>query len=172
MALETTVKKELPFSTEAEKAVLGGIMLRNETWDLVSDLVKEDDFHKEEHRLIYRTINTLQDAGKPVDVITVQEAIEVNVDLPKLINSGGKDYLTLLARETPSVANIQSYADIIKQRSNLRRLIIAADNISKVAKESDASGSDRIIDEAEEKILSLRDDLQRSVGPKIVKDTS
>ena len=170
MALETTVKKELPFSTEAEKAVLGGIMLRNETWDLISDLVKEDDFHKEEHRLIYRTINTLQDAGKHVDVITVQEAIEGNGDLPKLINSGGKDYLTLLARETPSVANIQSYADIIKQRSNLRRLIIAADNISKVAKESDASGSDRIIDEAEEKILSLRDDLQRSVGPKIVKE--
>ena len=170
MALETTVKKELPFSTEAEKAVLGGIMLRNETWDLVSDLVKEDDFHKEEHRLIYRTINTLQDAGKPVDVITVQEAIEGNGDLPKLINSGGKDYLTLLARETPSVGNIQSYADIIKQWSNFRRLIIAADNISKVAKESDASGSDRIIDEAEEKILSLRDDLQRSVGPKIVKE--
>ena len=170
MALETTIKKELPFSTEAEKAVLGGIMLRNETWDLVSDLVKEDDFHKEEHRLIYRTINLLQDAGKPVDVITVQEAIEGNGDLPKLINSGGKDYLTLLAKETPSVANIQSYADIIKQRSNLRRLIVAADNISKVAKESDASGSDRIIDEAEEKILSLRDDLNRSVGPRIVKD--
>ena len=63
MALEITTKKELPFSTEAEKAVLGGIMLRNETWDLVSDLVKEDDFHKEEHRLIYRTINLLQDAG-------------------------------------------------------------------------------------------------------------
>jgi len=170
MVLETTIKKELPFSTEAEKAVLGGIMLRNETWDLVSDLVKEDDFHKEEHRLIYRTINLLQDAGKPVDVITVQEAIEGNGDLPKLINSGGKDYLTLLAKETPSVANIQSYADIIKQRSNLRRLIVAADNISKVAKESDASGSDRIIDEAEEKILSLRDDLNRSVGPRIVKE--
>ncbi len=170
MALETSIKKELPFSTEAEKAVLGGIMLRNETWDLISDLVKEDDFHKEEHRLIYRTINLLQDAGKPVDVITVQEAIEGNGDLPKLINSGGKDYLTLLAKETPSVANIQSYADIIKQRSNLRRLIVAADSISKVAKESDASGSDRIIDEAEERILSLRDDLNRSVGPRIVKD--
>ena len=78
MASETSINKELPFSTEAEKAVLGGIMLRNETWDLVSDLVKEDDFHKEEHRLIYRTINLLQDAGKPADVITVQEAIEGN----------------------------------------------------------------------------------------------
>ena len=170
MALENISNRELPYSTEAEKAVLGGIMLKNETWDVVSDLVKEDDFHKEEHKLIYRTIHDLQDAGKPVDVITVQEAIEGNGDLPKLINSGGKDYLALLARETPSVANIQSYADIIKQRSNLRRLIIAADNISKVAKESDASGSDRIIDEAEEKILSLRDDLNRSAGPKEVKE--
>ena len=170
MALDTPLKRELPYSTEAEKAVLGGIMLKNETWDIVSDLVKEDDFHKEEHRLIYRTINDLQDAGKPIDVITVQEAIEGNGDLPKLINSGGKDYLTLLAKETPSVANIQSYADIIKQRSNLRRLIIAADNISKIAKESDASGSDRIIDEAEESILSLRDDLNRSAGPKEVRE--
>ena len=170
MALETTSKKELPYSTEAEKAVLGGIMLKNETWDIISGLVKEEDFHKEEHRLIYRTIHDLQDAGKPIDVITVQEAIEGNGDLPKLINSGGKDYLTLLAKETPSVANIQSYADIIKQRSNLRRLIIAADNISKIAKESDASGSDKIIDEAEESILSLRDDLNRSAGPQEVKD--
>ena len=170
MALETTSNKELPYSTEAEKAVLGGIMLKNETWDIISGLVKEEDFHKEEHRLIYRTIHDLQDAGKPIDVITVQEAIEGNGDLPKLINSGGKDYLTLLAKETPSVANIQSYADIIKQRSNLRRLIIAADNISKIAKESDASGSDKIIDEAEESILSLRDDLNRSAGPKEVKD--
>ena len=170
MALETTSKKELPYSTEAEKAVLGGIMLKNETWDIISGLVKEEDFHKEEHRLIYRTIHDLQDAGKPIDVITVQEAIEGNGDLPKLINSGGKDYLTLLAKETPSVANIQSYADIIKQRSNLRRLIIAADNISKIAKESDASGSDKIIDEAEESILSLRDDLNRSIGPQEVKD--
>ena len=170
MALETTSKKELPYSTEAEKAVLGGIMLKNETWDIISGLVKEEDFHKEEHRLIYRTIHDLQDAGKPIDVITVQEAIEGNGDLPKLINSGGKDYLTLLAKETPSVANIQSYADIIKQRSNLRRLIITADNISKIAKESDASGSDKIIDEAEESILSLRDDLNRSAGPQEVKD--
>ena len=59
MALENSTNRELPYSTEAEKAVLGGIMLKNETWDIVSDLVKEDDFHKDEHKLIYRTINIL-----------------------------------------------------------------------------------------------------------------
>tara|TARA_Y100001970_G_scaffold290274_1_gene423360 strand:- start:13646 stop:15040 length:1395 start_codon:yes stop_codon:yes gene_type:complete len=169
MAQEQTQKKDLPYSSEAERAVLGGIMLKNETWDLVSNLVKEEDFHIEEHKLIYRTISDLQENGRPIDVITVQEAIEGNGDLPKLINSGGKEYLTLLARETPSVANIQSYADIIKQRSNLRKLIVAAESISKIAKESDASGSERVIDEAEERILSLRDDLERSVGPVEVK---
>jgi len=170
MSLDPKNIKGLPFSMEAEKAVLGGIMLKNEAWDLVSVLVDEGDFHREEHRLIYRTISDLQESAKPVDVITVQEAIEGNGDLPKLINLGGRDYLTLLARETPSVANIESYADIIKQRSNLRKLIITADNISKIAKESDASSSENVIDEAEESILSLRDDTSRSVGPQLVKE--
>ena len=84
MALETTSKKELPYSTEAEKAVLGGIMLKNETWDIISGLVKEEDFHKEEHRLIYRTIHDLQDAGKPIDVITVQGLSKGMVIFPSL----------------------------------------------------------------------------------------
>ena len=170
MAQEIFKNKQLPFSIEAERAVLGGIMLKNEAWDLVHVVIREDDFYKDEHKLIFKTIYNLQDEGKPVDVITVQEAIEGNGDLPKLINSGGKDYLTLLARETPSVANIESYADIIKQRSNLRRLIITAENISQIAKESDASGSDRVIDEAEESILSLRDDVSRSIGPRTAKE--
>ena len=170
MVQEIFQNKDLPFSIEAEKAVLGGIMLKNESWDLVHVLIKENDFYKDEHKLIFKTIYNLQDEGKPIDVITVQEAIEGNGDLPKLINSGGKDYLTLLARETPSVANIESYADIIKQRSNLRKLIITAENISKIAKESDASGSDRVIDEAEESILSLRDDVSRSIGPRTTKE--
>ena len=89
MAQEIFKNKELPFSIEAEKAVLGGIMLKNEAWDLVHVVIREDDFYKDEHKLIFKTIYNLQDQGKPVDVITVQEAIEGNGDLPKLINSGG-----------------------------------------------------------------------------------
>ena len=78
MAKNLDQDSSLPYSIEAEKAVLGGIMLKNDTWDLVAGLVIEDDFYQDEHKLIYRTINLLQDAGKPVDVITVQEAIEGN----------------------------------------------------------------------------------------------
>ena len=158
--------EDLPYSVEAERAVLGGIMLKNDAWDLVASLVLEEDFYQLEHRLIFKTIKGLQDSGKPVDVITVQETLEGNGEIPELEKLGGINYLTQLAKETPSVANIESYAEIIKQRSNLRRLILTADEISQVARESDSSSSDSVIDSAEESILSLRDDLKRSVGPK------
>ena len=162
--------EQLPFSVEAERAVLGGIMLKNDAWDLVASVVLEEDFYKKEHKLIFKTIKNLQDLGKPVDLITVQEALEGNGDLPGLVNLGGKGYLTQLAKETPSVANIESYAEIIKQRSNLRRLITTVDQIAQNARESDSSGSDQIIDHAEESILSLRDDAKRSSGPKGIRE--
>ena len=170
MVQQPSKYKDLPYSTEAEKAVLGGIMLKNDAWDLVSVRVKEEDFHHNEHKLIFRTIKNLQDLGKPIDVITVQEAIDGNGDLSQLEQKGGKDYLIELAKETPSVANIESYADIIKQRSNLRKLIATADDISQIARESDSSLSEEVIDNAEEKILSLRDDTQRTIGPRVMKE--
>ena len=156
----------LPFSIDAEKAVLGGIMLRKDAWDLVASVVLEEDFYKKEHKLIFKTITNLQDVGKPVDLFTVQETLEGNGDLPKLDNLGGKGYLTQLAKGTPGIANIESYAEIIKERSNLRRLITTVDQIARNARESDSSNSDQIIDHAEESILSLRDDVKRSSGPK------
>ena len=105
-----------------------------------------------------------------IDVITVQETLEGNGDLPFLVDLGGINYLSQLAKETPSVANIESYAEIIKQRSNLRRLITTAEQISLVARESDSSSSDQVIDNAEEQILSLRDDMKRSAGPKGIRE--
>ena len=158
--------ENLPYSVEAERAVLGGIMLKNDSWDLVAGLVLEEDFYREEHKLIFKTIKSLQDLGKPIDVITVQEAIEGNGDMPELVDLGGKNYLTQLAKETPSIANIESYAEIIKQRSNLRRLISTAEDITQLARESDSSHSDQVMDTAEERILGLRDDMKRSLGPR------
>ena len=168
--MTSSSNSQLPYSVEAERAVLGGIMLKNEAWDMVAGLVIESDFYNSEHQLIYRTIKDLQDAGKPVDLITVQEMIESSGHLSQLIKVGGANYLAQLARETPSVANIESYAEIIKQRSNLRKLIVIAEEISTTAKVSDSSSSDLVIDEAEEKILGLRDDVNRSTGPKVFSD--
>ena len=146
-------------------------MLKNDTWDLIAGVVFEEDFYQAEHKLIFKTIKSLQDLGKPIDIITIQETLEGNGDLPELVDLGGINYLTQLAKETPSVANIESYAEIIKQRSNLRRLISTAEEISNLARESDASSSDQVIDNAEERILGLRDDMKRSSGPKAVSYT-
>ena len=170
MSQNFSSNEELPYSVEAERAVLGGIMLKNDAWDLVAGLFLEEDFYQTEHKLIFKTIKDLQDLGKPIDLITVQETLEGNGDLPELVKLGGKNYLTQLAKETPSVANIESYAEIIKQRSNLRKLITTVDQISQTARESDSSSSDQVIDNAEERILSLRDDFKRSAGPKEIRD--
>ena len=170
MVKDLTSSKELPYSTEAEKAVLGGIMLKNDAWDLVAVKVQEEDFHHNEHKLIFRTIKNLQDLGQPIDVITVQDTIDSNGDLSLLSDKGGKDYLIELAKGTPSVANIESYADIIKQRSNLRKLISTAEDISQIARDSESSSSEQVIDHAEDRILSLRDDVKRSIGPRGIKE--
>ena len=169
MSQNFSKNEELPYSVEAEKAVLGGIMLKNDAWDLIAGLVLEEDFYQDEHKLIFKTIKSLQDLGKPIDLITVQETLEGNGDLPSLVNLVGKNYLTQLAKGTPSVANIESYAEIVKQRSNLRKLITIVDQISLTARESDSSSSEQVIDNAEERILSLRDDFKRSVGPKEIR---
>ena len=169
MSQNFSKNEELPYSVEAEKAVLGGIILKNDAWDLIAGLVLEEDFYQDEHKLIFKTIKSLQDLGKPIDLITVQETLEGNGDLPSLVNLVGKNYLTQLAKGTPSVANIESYAEIVKQRSNLRKLITIVDQISLTARESDSSSSEQVIDNAEERILSLRDDFKRSVGPKEIR---
>ena len=148
MSQNLTSDEKLPFSVEAERAVLGGIMFKNDAWDLVAGLVLEEDFYQYEHKLIFKTIKNLQDSGKPIDFVTVIETLEGNGDLPELDNLGGKNYIQLLGEETPTIANIESYAEIIKQRSNLRRLITTVDQIAQNAREADSSSSDQIIDNA------------------------
>src|SRR5437016_2356634 len=92
-----------PHSIEAEQSVLGGIMLDNRAWDLIADRVKEVDFYRHDHRLIYRIMAKLIEQSKPLDVLTVAESLR---ELHELDNAGGEIYLFELANNTPSVANI------------------------------------------------------------------
>ena len=155
-----------PFSVEAERAVIGGIMFKNNAYDLVASVVDVEDFHLKQHKLIFQTIKNLHDQGKPIDLITVQETLQGNGDLSDLNELGGINYLTQLAKQTFTIANIESYAEIVKQRSNLKKLIDTTEDISQQARQSYSSNSDQVIDRAEERILSLRDDMYRSSGPR------
>ncbi|MFS2159717.1 replicative DNA helicase [Pseudomonas sp. Pseusp122] len=106
-----------PHSVEAEQAILGGLMLDNESWDLIADVIMAEDFFRRDHKAIYQSIERLAQNNSPFDVVTVSNFMQ---DIDEV---GGLGYLADLARNTPSVANIKAYAVIVRDRAHLRRLM-------------------------------------------------
>jgi replicative DNA helicase len=141
-----------PHSTEAEQSVLGGLLLDATSWDRAGDLLTESDFYRFEHRLIYGAIANLVAAGKPADVITVHEALQ---SLGKAEDCGGLAYLDALAKSVPSAANIRRYAEIVRERAVLRKLIAASDEIATTAFNPQGTPVAQILDEAEARILHI-----------------
>jgi replicative DNA helicase len=166
------MKKEFdqPSSIEAEKAVLGGLLLEPELWDTVSVEVEEEDFMLVEHKLIYRSIRRLRDLGNEVDTVTLIESLTNDPDISSLSNFNQNEYIKKLASDTPGTANFLSYTDIVKQTSSLRKLISTASDISSIAKESDSFEIEGAFSEAENKLINLRDSIERKKGPVLAKD--
>ncbi|MFZ4650969.1 MAG: replicative DNA helicase [Rubrivivax sp.] len=144
-----------PHSTEAEQSVLGGLLLDNLAWDRCSDLVTESDFYRHEHRLIYSAIGGLVGAAKPADVITVFEVLQ---RLGQADDSGGLPYLNALAQSVPSAANVRRYAEIVRERAVLRKLISASDEIATRAFNPQGQPVSQILDEAETKIFRINEE--------------
>jgi len=147
-----------PHSIEAESSVLGGLLLDNGAWDRVGDLLEEGNFYRYEHKLIYTAIATLVNASKPADVITVYEHLQ---NLGKADDAGGLVYLNSLAQYVPSASNIRRYAEIVRERSILRKLVSAADEISTNAFNPQGKAVDKILDEAEQKIFNIGEEGSR-----------
>jgi replicative DNA helicase len=141
-----------PHSVEAESSVLGGLLLDNLAWDRVGDLLVETDFYRYEHRLIYAAIGALIHQSKPADVVTVFNQLQVQ---GKAEEAGGLAYLNALAQYVPSASNIRRYAEIVRERSILRKLVTASDEIATNAFNPQGKPVDKILDEAEQKILSI-----------------
>ena len=119
-----------PHSVEAEQSVLGGLLLDNLAWDRAADLLNDSDFYRYEHRLIHAAIGALINASRPADVITVFEHLQ---SLGKADDCGGLTYLNALAQSVPSAANLRRYAEIVRERAILRKLIAASDQIATTA---------------------------------------
>ena len=148
-----------PHSVEAEQAVLGGLLLDNAAFERIADVLNAQDFYRHDHRLIWEVIVKLIDRSQPADVVTVFEALQSegkSADLP-----GGLQYLNSLALETPSAANARRYAEIIRDRSILRRLIGTADEIAANAFEPKGRDTAQILDESEAKILAVAEQRNR-----------
>ena len=141
-----------PHSLEAESSVLGGLLLDNAAWDRVGDLLIDGDFYRYEHRLIYGAIGALINATKPADVITVFEHLQ---NQGKAEETGGLGYLNSLAQYVPSAGNIRRYAEIVRERSILRKLVTASDEISTDAFNPKGRPVADIVDQAEQKIFNI-----------------
>lgn len=144
-----------PHSIEAEQSVLGGLLLDTQAWDRVGDFLNENDFYRFDHRLIYHHIGRLVTLNRPVDVITVFEALKQSA---KAEDAGGLVYLNALAQNTPSAANIRRYAEIVRERSILRRLVTVSDEISTSALNPEGREVRQVLDEAESKIFAIAED--------------
>ena len=148
-----------PQSIEAEQSVLGGLLLDNGAWDRAADVVTEADFYRFEHKIIFGAIGALIGASKPADVITVYEHLQM---AGKAEDSGGLQYLNALAQSVPSAANMRRYAEIVRERAILRKLIAASDEIATNAFNPQGRAVTQILDEAEGKIFKIGEEGNRN----------
>ncbi len=147
-----------PHSMEAESSVLGGLLLDNKSWEQVADLLSEGVFYRYEHRLVYTAIHALVNASRPADVITVYEHLQ---SIGKAEEVGGLGYLNSLAQYVPSASNIRRYAEIVRERSILRKLVTASDEIDTNAFNTQGKSVPQILDEAEQKIFQIGEEGSR-----------
>ncbi|EHZ7344570.1 replicative DNA helicase [Vibrio vulnificus] len=151
--------KHLPHSIDAEQSVIGGLLLDNERWELVSERLSKSDFYSRPHRITFDAIATLFDRRMPVDLITLSEFLEQREQLEEV---GGLAYLVDLAKNTPSSANIVAYADIVLERSTLRHMISAANEIADAAYNPQGRKPADLIDLAEKKVLAIQGNRSKS----------
>jgi replicative DNA helicase len=147
-----------PHSMEAESSVLGGLLLDNKSWELVADLLSEGVFYRYEHRQVFLGINALINASRPADVITVYEYLQ---SIGKAEEVGGLGYLNALAQYVPSASNIRRYAEIVRERAILRKLVTASDEIATNAFNTQGKPVPQILDEAEQKIFQIGEEGSR-----------
>ncbi len=148
-----------PHSVEAEQAVIGGLLLDASAWDNVADIVKPEDFYRPDHVAIFEAISALAGNGKPCDVVTVSEQLDRSA---KLEEAGGLAYLSSVARDTPSAANARAYAEIVRERSLLRQLIRAGNEIASAVFANDGRTARDLVDEAEQKVFEIAEGGSRS----------
>lgn len=148
-----------PHSIESENSVLGGLLLNNDSWDAVGDLLTDSDFYRYEHKLIFAAIGSLINTSKPADVVTVYQALESQGHGEEV---GGLPYLNALAQFIPSAANIRRYAEIVREHAVLRGLAAVGDEITTAAFNSGGRSVSQLLDECEQKMLRIGEDGSRT----------
>jgi len=144
---------------ELERAVLGGLMLETERYDNVRLVISHADFQGKDHQSIFESMGDLVNAGKPLDPITVADRLDSK---NLLTRAGGKNYLIELASSSPSAANLETYAELIRQKSISRKLMKINSEIAELIVNPQGKDASGLLDEAETKIFSLNDEAERT----------
>lgn len=140
-----------PQNLDAEISLLGSLLLDGETIGVVADIIKEDDFYKKEHKLIFSAVLSLFSSQKPVDVLSVANGLK---ERRKLVEVGGNSYLTSLVNSVPTSSNASYYAEIVRKKKILRDLISVSHSISQLGYEENED-VDMLLDEAEKRIFAI-----------------
>lgn len=157
----------LPHSTEAEQSILGGLMLDNDKFDAIQNIIEVNDFHRQDHKIIYEAIENLSNKNKPFDIITISEYLITKNKLQKI---GGFEYLVQLIKKTPGTANIKAYITIINDYSILRKLIKAGSNIIESALNAKGQKIPEIIDYSEKQIFDISKNQEKKSKIKTIYD--
>lgn len=159
-----------PHSIDAEQAVLGGLLLDNSAWDQVADRLTESDFYRPDHRIIFRVMSDLVLHCKPLDIITVSEALSAAGSLQSA-SSIGLAYIGELAKNTPTAANIAAYADIVRERSILRQLIEVGAEITEGGFQPGNRLALELLDDAERKVFAIAErGGRKGLGPQLISE--
>lgn len=158
--------KRPPYSLEAEQSIIGGLMIDNQAWDKVQAKLCEADFYRVEHRILFHTIAYLAKKSQPFDVITVLNALK---SVNQLDDIGTEAYLFELASNIPSVANINAYTEIVREKSVQRQLITVAGDIADCAYNPGEREIHELLDFAESKVFAIAEQTATNGGPEMIK---
>jgi replicative DNA helicase len=153
MAETAAAVRTLPHNLEAERSVLGAILLHNDAFNSAAETVDASDFFRDAHRRIFEKMVRLAERGNAIDLVTLKEELSRSGELDEV---GGPAYITALVDGVPRSTNVEHYARIIKEKSTLRNLIYSANKILTNAYEADED-ADTILDQAESAIFAIAD---------------
>ena len=155
-----------PYSTEAEQAVLGGIMLSNQYWDGIAERVIAEDFYTFAHKAIFQTMEELMRNQTPIDLITLDQALKAKGISDSV---GGFAYLADLSNNTPNAINILAYAEIVREKAILRELIAVGNRIAENSYSPKGKDIKMVLDEAEREVFAIAEKRSSSTeGPQNV----
>ena len=158
LATATAPDRPLPHNLEAEKCVLGAILLQNDTFNLAAELLDSQDFFRDAHRRVFNKMVSLSERGEAIDLVTLKDELGRAGDLDEV---GGPAYIAALVDGVPRSTNVEYYARIVKEKSTLRNLIYSANKILATAYEAEQD-ADLLLDQAEKAIFDIAEDRIRT----------